>query len=110
MNGPAQGTDATASGCAAASDYASLPEIARATMEVDIACVGFGPAMGGFLTTLTREWAIHPDDPAFIEQGCAGNAATSPLLRARQRSCRRSQRHRDQRQGDSFQLSQARSG
>ena len=22
------------------------------TMEVDIACVGFGPAMGGFLTTL----------------------------------------------------------
>ena len=23
-------------------------------MEVDIACVGFGPAMGGFLTTLTR--------------------------------------------------------
>ena len=24
------------------------------TMEVDIACVGFGPAMGGFLTTLTR--------------------------------------------------------
>jgi electron-transferring-flavoprotein dehydrogenase len=24
------------------------------TMEVDIACVGFGPAMGGFLTTLSR--------------------------------------------------------
>ncbi len=24
-------------------------------MEVDIACVGFGPAMGGFLTTLSRE-------------------------------------------------------
>ena len=24
------------------------------TMEVDIACAGFGPAMGGFLTTLTR--------------------------------------------------------
>ncbi|MDR3764256.1 MAG: 4Fe-4S ferredoxin [Acidobacteriota bacterium] len=38
--------------------------IERQTMEVDIACVGFGPAMGGFLTTLTREMAAHPDDPA----------------------------------------------
>jgi electron-transferring-flavoprotein dehydrogenase len=28
--------------------------IDRQTMEVDIACVGFGPAMGGFLTTLSR--------------------------------------------------------
>jgi electron-transferring-flavoprotein dehydrogenase len=37
-------------------------------MEVDIACVGFGPAMGGFLTTLTREWAAHPDDPAFASR------------------------------------------
>jgi len=26
--------------------------VPRQTMEVDIACVGFGPAMGGFLTTL----------------------------------------------------------
>src|SRR5512140_1480204 len=26
----------------------------RQMMEVDIACVGFGPAMGGFLTTLNR--------------------------------------------------------
>ena len=30
------------------------PEIERQSLEVDIACVGFGPAMGGFLTTLTR--------------------------------------------------------
>jgi len=29
------------------------------------ACVGFGPAMGGFLSTLTREWTAHPEDPAF---------------------------------------------
>ena len=36
-----------------------------ATMEVDIACVGFGPAMGGFLTTLTRGWTENPTDPAF---------------------------------------------
>ncbi len=28
--------------------------IERPSMDVDIACVGFGPAMGGFLTTLSR--------------------------------------------------------
>jgi electron-transferring-flavoprotein dehydrogenase len=39
--------------------------IDRASMEVDIACVGFGPAMGGFLTTLTRAWNENPADPAF---------------------------------------------
>ena len=32
-------------------------EVERQEMAVDIACVGFGPAMGGFLTTLTREMA-----------------------------------------------------
>jgi electron-transferring-flavoprotein dehydrogenase len=31
------------------------PEIDRQSLEVDIACVGFGPAMGGFLTTLVRK-------------------------------------------------------
>lgn len=40
-------------------------EFDRPTMEVDIACVGFGPAMGGFLTTLTRAWNKNPADPAF---------------------------------------------
>ena len=34
-------------------------------MDVDIACAGFGPAMGGFLTTLTQAWAENPADPAF---------------------------------------------
>lgn len=37
----------------------------RQTMDVDIACVGFGPAMGGFLTTLARAWNENPADPAF---------------------------------------------
>jgi len=41
------------------------PEIDRQAMEVDIACVGFGPAMGGFLTTLTQAWKENPADPAF---------------------------------------------
>jgi hypothetical protein len=40
-------------------------EIDRQTMEVDIACAGFGPAMGGFLTTLTRTLSENPTDPAF---------------------------------------------
>jgi len=41
------------------------PKIDRQTMEVDIACAGFGPAMGGFLTTLTHAWSENPADPAF---------------------------------------------
>ena len=40
-------------------------EIDRQTMEVDIACAGFGPATGGFLTTLTEAWNRNPADPAF---------------------------------------------
>src|SRR5664280_1841640 len=46
-------------------EQTKAPEIDRQSMEVDIACVGFGPAMGGFLTTLTRAWNENPADPAF---------------------------------------------
>lgn len=38
----------------------SESNVERQQMEVDIACVGFGPAMGGFLTTLHR--AIQNED------------------------------------------------
>lgn len=31
-----------------------MPEVPRSEMQTDIVCVGFGPAVGGFLTTLTR--------------------------------------------------------
>jgi electron-transferring-flavoprotein dehydrogenase len=41
-------------------------------MDVDIACVGFGPAMGGFLTTLTQGWTENPADPAFESKVLAG--------------------------------------
>ena len=41
------------------------PLAGGASMDVDIACVGFGPAMGGFLTTLTQAWTEDPADPAF---------------------------------------------
>jgi electron-transferring-flavoprotein dehydrogenase len=42
-------------------------------MEVDIACVGFGPAMGGFLTTLARALS-NPDGTPAVE------SAVSPGL------------------------------
>lgn len=39
-------------------------------MDVDIACVGFGPAMGGFLTTLSRQ-LVHADGTPAIESPSA---------------------------------------
>ncbi|MGB7553945.1 MAG: hypothetical protein WBM04_06205, partial [Candidatus Korobacteraceae bacterium] len=42
--------------------------IERATVDVDIACVGFGPAMGGFLTTLSRK-LLNDDGTPAIQSG-----------------------------------------
>jgi electron-transferring-flavoprotein dehydrogenase len=50
----------------------ATPEIDRQTIDVDIACAGFGPAMGGFLTTLTRAWNENPVDPAFESKVAPG--------------------------------------
>jgi len=47
-------------------------EIDRPSMEVDIACAGFGPAMGGFLSTLTNAWTENPADPAFESRVAPG--------------------------------------
>ncbi len=47
-------------------------EVERQQMEVDIACVGFGPAMGGFLTTLTRALAEAAGDPALESHAMPG--------------------------------------
>ncbi len=47
-------------------------DVDRQTMEVDIACVGFGPATGGFLTTLTQAWNLSPADPAFESKTLPG--------------------------------------
>ncbi|HLH08257.1 MAG TPA: hypothetical protein VKW78_13545 [Terriglobales bacterium] len=41
-------------------------EVSRSEMVVDIACVGFGPAMGGFLTTLSRE-IMNPEGTPQLE-------------------------------------------
>ena len=48
-------------------------KIERQQMSVDIACVGFGPAMGGFLTTLSCG-LLNPDGSVRLE------SATSPGL------------------------------
>jgi electron-transferring-flavoprotein dehydrogenase len=44
----------------------------RPSMDVDIVCAGFGPATGGFLTTLTQAWSENPADPAFESKVAAG--------------------------------------
>ncbi len=41
----------------------AVPEVERQSMEVDIACVGFGPAMGGFLHTLSRSLMSEDGTP-----------------------------------------------
>jgi len=51
---------------------AAAPLNDGASLDVDIACVGFGPAMGGFLTTLTQAWTENPADPAFESQVMPG--------------------------------------
>ena len=42
----------------------------RQQMEADIVCVGFGPAMGGFLTTLARRMA-NPDGTPALDSAIA---------------------------------------
>jgi electron-transferring-flavoprotein dehydrogenase len=41
----------------------NAPPVDRQKMEVDIVCVGFGPATGGFLTTLSRALASTDGTP-----------------------------------------------
>ncbi len=49
-----------------------VADIDRQSIEVDIACAGFGPATGGFLTTLTQAWNQNPADPAFESKVAPG--------------------------------------
>ena len=48
----------------------SSSAIERQQMSVDVACVGFGPAMGGFLTTLSRN-LVHGDGTPRLESEVA---------------------------------------
>jgi len=52
----------------------AAPDVERQSMEVDIACVGFGPAMGGFLTTLSRGLS-HPDGTPVVESAVSPGMA-----------------------------------
>jgi electron-transferring-flavoprotein dehydrogenase len=47
-------------------------EVERQSLEVDIACVGFGPAMGGFLTTLARGLVKEDGSPTVESQAIPG--------------------------------------
>jgi electron-transferring-flavoprotein dehydrogenase len=51
---------------------ASAPLVARQTLEADIVCVGFGPATGGFLTTLSRRLLRVDGTPAFESAAAPG--------------------------------------
>ena len=51
---------------------ASTAPVDRQQMEVDIACVGFGPAMGGFLTTLSRNLLNADGTPRFESASMPG--------------------------------------
>ena len=51
---------------------AYIPPVDRQQMEVDIACVGFGPAMGGFLTTLSRSLLNADGTPRFESPSMPG--------------------------------------
>jgi electron-transferring-flavoprotein dehydrogenase len=47
-------------------------ELARESLDVDVACVGFGPATGGFLTTLVEAMSRSPEAPAFRSRAVPG--------------------------------------
>jgi electron-transferring-flavoprotein dehydrogenase len=49
-----------------------MTDIERASMDADIVCVGFGPAMGGFLTTLTRGLVAEDGAPVVESQVMPG--------------------------------------
>ena len=46
--------------------------IERQGMAVDIACVGFGPATGGFLTTLSQALVDDNGQPALESRAMPG--------------------------------------
>lgn len=48
------------------------PEIERQSMDVDIVCVGFGPAMGGFLSTLSKALVNEDGTPAVESKAMPG--------------------------------------
>jgi len=50
----------------------SVSNVERQSMDLDIVCVGFGPAMAGFLTTLSRELIDENGAPRFESKAVPG--------------------------------------
>jgi electron-transferring-flavoprotein dehydrogenase len=48
------------------------PATERQTMDVDIVCVGFGPATAGFLTTISKQLLTPDGAPAIESPSCPG--------------------------------------
>ena len=46
--------------------------VERQSMDVDIVCVGFGPATGGFLTTLSRAMVDENGQPVLTSRTMPG--------------------------------------
>jgi electron-transferring-flavoprotein dehydrogenase len=55
----------------------------RQTMDVDIVCVGFGPATGGFLTTLARARDLPPSILCYERADDIGFGVSGVVTRAR---------------------------
>ncbi len=49
-----------------------MEDIVRQSMDVDIVCVGFGPAVAGFLTTLSRSLMNEDQTPALESKAMPG--------------------------------------
>jgi electron-transferring-flavoprotein dehydrogenase len=49
------------------------PSIERQTLQADILCVGFGPATGGFLTTVTKGLVKEDGSPAYESRVSPGS-------------------------------------
>ena len=81
--GADQGHDSRSAGLPRMSE----PPIERQTMDVDIVCVGFGPATAGFLATLSRQ-LVNPDGTPAIESPsnpgcrCRWCATSAPTISA----------------------------
>jgi hypothetical protein len=72
-------------------------DVERQSMDVDIACVGFGPATAGFLASLSKS-LVNPDgSPRHRESRDARAAAAGGVLRTRGRRRVRRLRHCDAR-------------
>jgi electron-transferring-flavoprotein dehydrogenase len=49
-----------------------MANVERQSMEVDLVCVGFGPATGGFLTTLSRAMQDPETQPFLVSKAVPG--------------------------------------